>query len=181
MLEKQVSKHLQAITDDLKAGQNKIYEGIILEAFPVNTITEVIFRNYYLPCFAGFVQPPNWMLNWINIAGSPTAEVGVTDEQGNILFKVPPLIAATNVILHGQGDTLSEVFSRREMLRNNISVDHNEYLHQQLDQKTQELGNPTNNEMVRRWEEIFQRYNVPRNNTGNTGTQFGGGDDMFEY
>ena len=46
-LEQQVSGLVAAIQDDLRNGEKKIYEGIVLKPM-INSIQEAEFRNYYL-------------------------------------------------------------------------------------------------------------------------------------
>lgn len=179
MLEQQVTGFLAAIKEDLLAGEKKVYEGIVLSPM-LNTIQETIFRNYYLPCFAGFVSPQNWMLNWIQVAGSPTAEVIVQDASGQSLFQVPPLLATAKVILVNRAGSLNDIFHRQELLKNSLGGKHSEYVFQELERKQQELNMPIQQDTSERWDAIFQRYNVPVVETvrqGNDAPQ----DDIFQY
>ena len=179
MLEQQVSGLLAAIKDDLLAGEKKIYEGIVLSPM-INTIHESVFRNYYLPCFAGFVNPDNWMLNWIQVAGSPMAEVGVTNDQGQVIYQVPPLLATTKVILANRSGSLNDIFKRQEILKNSLGNQHNDYVFQELERKHQELDSNPLSDIAQRWEEIFTRYGVPRSEVSSSPST-SGEDDIFQF
>lgn len=57
-----------------------------------NTLPEDIFKNYFLPMFAGLETHPDASVGvWISIAGTPFAEVDIIDKSGQVLFTVPPI------------------------------------------------------------------------------------------
>lgn len=73
------------------------------------TVPERVFVNIYLPFFAGIPEPYHVLklpdesalnktrgtrsIDWVKIAGGPAIPVSVIDEQQNVLFTVPPLVA----------------------------------------------------------------------------------------
>lgn len=179
MLEQQVSSLMTAIKDDLLSGEKKIYEGIVLSPM-MNQITELTFRNYYLPCFAGFVNPPNWIMNWTQVAGNAMSEVSVVDEQGNELFRVPPLLASSKAVLENRDGSLRDIFNRQELLKNSLSGNHNEYVFQALDGKTKELEQNSEQDIRQRWGVIFQRYGIVAASATQQ-PQAPGEDDIFQY
>lgn len=180
MLEQQVSSLMTAIRDDLLTGEKKVYEGIVLSPM-INQIQEVIFRNYYLPCFAGFVNPPNWIMNWTQVAGNPMSEVSVVDEQGNELFRVPPLLASSKAVLENRDGSLRDIFNRQELLKNSLSGNHTEYVFQALDGKTRELDQRIEMDAPQRWNLIFQRYGIAPASASQQQEKQPGEDDIFQY
>lgn len=182
MLEQQVSSVLEALNQDLLRGEKIIYEGIILNPM-INTISEKEFYNFYLPCFAGLVNPPNWIINWTQVAGNPMAEVSVVDASGAELYRVPPLLASSMAVFENREGSLNDIFNRRDILKNSLGDQATQYLFNSLDAKTQEL--PSNSEVMyrERWRLIFERYGI--NPPGKAATaqtnDAASGDDMFAY
>lgn len=179
VLENQVSSLVAAIKDDLLSGEKKIYEGIVLAPM-INTIPEEVFRNYYLPCFAGFVNPDNWIVNWIQVAGSPMAEVSVVDQNGQEVFRVPPLLASSKAFLINRAGSLNDIFSRQELLKNSLGNTHAEYVFQQLGHKSEEIDHSVSQDALQRWKVIFNAYGIVFN-TPNTPQAQAGDDDIFQY
>lgn len=63
---------------------------------PVKNIPENVFREIFLPVFAG-LNPEyedrvgDFTAHWIGILGSPTEPANIVNMQGEVLFKVPPI------------------------------------------------------------------------------------------
>lgn len=185
MLEAQVNKHLAEVQAHLQTGREKVYEGIVLTPM-MNQISEEVFRNFYLPCFAGFVNPPNWIMNWTQVAGSPMAEVLVVDNEGRALFQVPPLLASSKAFLVNRAGGLKDIFDRHEMLKNSISADHSNYVYNALDDKIKELPENHTQNAKEVWNTIFARYGISPVSSQQAGqpgapSQGGNSDDLFEY
>jgi hypothetical protein len=55
-------------------------------------LPEHMFVKYFLPVFAGKVtyeQYPNFLTDWVSVAGSPTSEVDIIDRTGKVIYTVP--------------------------------------------------------------------------------------------
>ncbi len=179
-LEQQVSGLVAAIQDDLRNGEKKIYEGIVLKPM-INSIQEAEFRNYYLPCFAGFVNPENWIINWIQVAGSPMSEVSVVDQNNQEVFRVPPLLASSKAILANRAGNLNDIFGRQELLKNSLTANHTEYVFSQLGQKSQEIDNNASKDAQDRWAIIFRLYGITFQKEGQVQQGPNSDDDIFMY
>lgn len=93
----------------LDSGEGDVVKSQINESFRIlvkeqteniHNIPESVFKTVFLPYFSGESKLPineNIIANWIGIAGSPYAEVGVIDEQGNVLFRVPGMFDSGNI------------------------------------------------------------------------------------
>lgn len=179
VLEQQVSNFLQATRDDLLKGEQKIYEGLVLTPM-INTIQESVFRQYYLPCFAGFVKPDNWIVNWIQVAGTPMSEVAVMDDNGQEVFRVPGLLASSKAFLVNRAGSLGDIFERRELLRSTLGGLHTEYVFQQLGQKADEIDHHASKDALDRWNLIFNLYGISFGH-GNPQQNPSSDDDIFEH
>ena len=180
VLEHQVSNLVAAIQDDLRNGEKKIYEGIVLSPM-INTIQESVFRNYYLPCFAGFVNPDNWIVNWIQVAGSPMSEVSVVDQNNQEVFHVPPLLASSKAILANRAGSLKDIFGRQELLKNSLTGNHTEYVFDQLGQKSQEIDHNASKDATDRWNVIFAAYGITFQRQDGNQQNPTSEDDIFSY
>lgn len=58
-----------------------------------NKLPEEIFKNYFLPLFAGLETHSDISVGvWVSIAGTPFAEVDIIDTNGQVLFTVPSIL-----------------------------------------------------------------------------------------
>lgn len=160
-----IEDHANAVKEMLMAEIEKsktiIFDGL-LNAGPLNSIPESLFVNYFLPCFLGNPPNQNWVMEWISIAGTPMAEVGVfhdiTKEQ---LFVVPSLLNTNNLYLHKQSGDLGDIFGRYDQINNNTPTRGLSFLLQALNSKNQEfLQNLNFNEVNQKWYFILTRYNL---------------------
>lgn len=73
---------------------NKMFNGLV-SGYQFNKLPERIFVNDFLPFFCGEKQIENYediYKLWFGIAGSPTAEVSIINNDGELLFNVPPIV-----------------------------------------------------------------------------------------
>lgn len=183
-----LEQHLSGIRDALykEMEQSKrIVFGGLLENPPINYLPESIFVNYFLPHFLGDGNNPNWVMEWISIAGTPMAEVAIfKDGTNEVLFTVPGILYTNNLFLNRKRGDLSDIFIRYEQISNNLPVKGLSFLVEALNSKNSELLNKINvDDVKRRWLGILNRYNVMPVNATNSTTSASNTsiDDYFEF
>lgn len=181
-----IENQANAVRDMLMAEIDKsrtvVFDGL-LNSGPLNSIPESLFVNYFLPCFMGNPTNPNWVMEWISIAGTPMSEVGVfSDMTREFLFTVPSLLNSNNLFLHKQAGDLGDIFGRYDQINNNTPSRGLGFLLEALNSKNQELlHNLSFDEVNQKWYQILTRYNViqPTQQLGQTSGS-NSEDDMFE-
>lgn len=179
MLQNNVDRIKQTIMDDLKKGQEAIFNGLVTNIQP-NRLPEPLFASYFLPGFLGTNPNQNWMLEWISIAGSPSSEVSVFDPATQQeLFRVPPVLASRNILLPKTEGDLGDIFKRHEMMSNGLGSTGANYLFNALEQKSVQAISAYQNDTDARWQAILARYgyapqNAPQGNPN-------AAEDMFDY
>lgn len=179
MLQERVNHIKDVIDQDLRKGENLIFEGLVNSVQP-NRLPENIFVSYFLPGFMGTNPKQNWMLEWISIAGSPSAEVSVFDTAtGKELFRVPPVLSSRSILLpKAQGD-LGDIFKRHEMMSNSLGASSANYLFSALEEKSAQALDGYHNDTNERWLAILTRYgHTPKSVVVNHVNE---DDDMFDY
>lgn len=71
-----------------------IYNALVLNNVP-KPLPEKLFVNNFLPFFSGELDidsEPNFFAMWYGIAGSPSSEVQIIDDNGKELYKVPAIV-----------------------------------------------------------------------------------------
>lgn len=152
----------------------------LIPSGPEVFISEDIFVNYFLPRFVGVVpNPGNWVVEWISIAGTPTAEVGVRGAGGEMLFSVPPLLQTKGLAgVSGTGG-LNDIFTRYKMISNNIPREGIRFLFAELANKSKELLEEFSlTETEATWMSIMGRYGYL--DTGEGGQESQGSSTSFD-
>jgi hypothetical protein len=179
MLQENVNRVKETIINDLKKGQETIFNGLVVNVLP-NRLPEPLFANYFLPGFLGTNPNQNWMLEWISIAGSPSSEVSVFDPATQQeLFRVPPVLASRNILLPKNEGDLGDIFKRHEMMAGSLGSSGTNYLFNALEQKSTQAIASYQNDTDERWRAILARYgyapqNAPQTLSSST-------DEMFDY
>lgn len=132
----------------------------------VTTIPEALFVNTYLPFFAGqSVADEINLSTWAGIAGNPFKSVNIADNNGVILYKIPPLFDRTALdptkITKG-ASPIQHVMQTYEQLLNIHPVRAQNYLETELNKRNLSILVPKsvlNNLEI--WNNIFKRYNLP--------------------
>lgn len=182
-LQTQTNELRQMVFDDLARGQNKIFEGLV-DNVPVNRLPENIFRDYFLAGFLGTHRNPNWVAEWISIAGTPSTEVAIVDIAGNELFRVPAMIASMSLTLQGKARaSIADIFTHAGNIKKNSPTQAMAFMRSALGERAQELGQETARQAVdRRWSEIFARYGVlPAQTQPQASQPNNSGDDLFDF
>lgn len=169
----------EALYTDINKNRDVIFNGLVENA-PVNSLPESVFVNYFLPCFIGQQTNPNWVMEWISIAGTPMAEVNIIkDGTQEILFRVPGILS-TNTLFNKNKVAMSDVFSRYDQLSANIPSQGLNFLMSALGNINKDILDQHNLDIVKQnWLHILQRYNLVQVNIPVTNNQ--NDSDLSDY
>ncbi len=168
---------------DMSDTINNIYDELVVDK-KNNVLPEDIFVHEFLPLFYGTVEDKELRFqkiqNWIAIAGSPSSEVSVIDEENNVLFDVPPVINSSSINITNRGDKdLHRIFDT--FAKDNFPIRGSRNLLANLDVKQNDIlatANLAKKEAYERMNTIFTRYGLETktDNTSNSNE-----DDDFQY
>jgi len=180
-IEDQANAVKNMLMAEIDKSKTIVFDGL-LNNIVLNSIPESLFINYFLPCFLGEPKSPNWVMEWISIAGTPMAEVGVfRDGTNELLFTVPSILNTNNLFLHKQGGDLGDIFTRFDQINNNTPSRGLGFLIQALNSKNQELLSKISfNEVNQKWYEILTRYKLVNIDQSSTQTTDNNPGDYFE-
>lgn len=97
------NKTLADVSEALRADEveraNSLVEPLLTnmtEAIEVTQIYESVFKDVFLDYFRnGLAEDDNFLtLKWLELAGTPYSEVGVVNDDGEELFRVPGLLCS---------------------------------------------------------------------------------------
>ena len=153
------------IDNDLRELNRAIREisADIQASIAVAKLPEIVFKDYFLDNFkliaAGGEVDNAVTLSWIDIAGGPYAEVDVVDNAGNVLFRVPGLMARPTVD-HSRlkGTSFNTIAAKYQAEANRLQVQGDRYLHGALSGIDQAVGANGPDDPASRWKAIFDRY-----------------------
>lgn len=106
----------EAFRDEVPQATQLSFENLVT-SMERSKLPEPIFRENFLPFFTGQQRPDpqnGLYAQWIGIAGAPTAEVDVIDEEGKTVFVVPALLNTSGLqVLRSrhQGPSIMEMVS----------------------------------------------------------------------
>jgi len=146
---------------------SKVHTALCIENDVVlGRVPESIFREYFLPYFAGEIpiEDNTVVGQWIAIAGTPAAEVRVIDDvTREELFRVPPIMTTQflDVQTRPNGMPMKDVLEQAALHRQNIPIQGERYLEAAYFQKAQVMLKNARlpDEYQQRWGTIMQRYN----------------------
>lgn len=158
-LEKHIKMQQEAMMSDITSTRDHVFEGLVTNITVVR-IPEELFINRYLPAFMGKPLDNNWVVEWISIAGSPASEVDVFDSStGEVLYRVPPLLATNNVLLGQDGISFTAIMGRYEQLSTNIPQHGVRFLGEALSNKGDQVDiNSTS--VMEQWRYILGKYDL---------------------
>lgn len=133
----------------------------------LNRINEDVFRDYFLPMFAGLIDDSNEerrrQAEWNYLAGTLISEVIVVDPLGQALFNVPAM-ANTQIFDIAKKDNLSidDIVAMGQRLENQSPIRAQQFRIQNYSDKVKSMYDSNNKRAddIARWAEIFKRYNV---------------------
>lgn len=122
-------------------------------------IQESLFVNKYLPYFSGKAGKDGAIAVWLDVAGSPYAEVHVCNGT-ELLFTVPPLLNPDRRVLGSLNEINVSNALEQIQLHYNVAPALGENRMQEW--IISRLGSDlVGLDLARRWNEIFKRYNLP--------------------
>lgn len=155
---------------------DSIFDAIVVEgAKSANRLPENIFRDYFLPVFAGKTSIGKHYEEWISIAGAPTAEVAIVDATNvNVLFNVPALMNTEHIKRNRPEGALpfaSIVAMAQAFNTRGPAASQNMMTSQGMERyKASHDRNHDYSPLEKRWLEIFQRYGYVPVDLGNKNT-----------
>lgn len=154
--------------ESLARSTNQTFEALVVEpSREKSRIPEQTFKDHFLPYFSGQANVsdnPDVLPMWVGIAGSPSSEVSVVDQSGNVLYDVPAIMDLSIIDSSRRklGESLSSIYSQYELHSNQLPVVGERYLVEAMERKTSTLFKEseqfTNNS--KRWNNIFERYGI---------------------
>ena len=158
LLEEQVNQIREAEAKVTKDVADLVFSSLLAPG-SFATIPEALFSNYFLPFFLGErTDNPNWVLEWVSIAGSPTAPVTVINLNNQPLFDVPPIFN-TAALPTNTGSGFSGIRDQTELRRNNIPMEGLKFQMEAFHAKSSELTSQVNvNPVLVTWYNILVRY-----------------------
>ena len=173
----------KSLYEDMERSQQIVFDGLVNNV-SVNTLPESVFVNYFIPCFLGNNLRPNWIVEWVSIAGTPMAEVNIVkDGTQNILYSVPGLLSTNSLMLNKNNSDLSDIFKRYEQINANLPTSGLSFLVQALNSKNEQLlNNLSLSDAKTRWIAILKRYGfIQEAETGFVEVNDSNIDDFLEY
>lgn len=175
--------------ETIMTAMGSIFDALVTEPKnEVNMLPETIFVSVFLPFFAGELTPEQSKrrtAEWISIAGAPTAEVGIMDDEGELLYKVPPLFDTSSIDVTKQsGISFSEMFEQHALYRNYMPVVGTNYIMNALaDKQKNYVGqSPIAEATIKAWHDIFARYDkLPKSESKTSTDSSNDGDDGLVY
>lgn len=140
-----------------------IAKGLTRTLAPRAQFPEALFVQWFIPLWAGEIEPSEMMntYTWINkVAGDERTPVDIVDEQGEVLFTVPPLLD-TSILekIKPGGLTMSMIERQYERTKEIDAMGSQHFLTSRLEmmhikeKPSQEVFDNT-----RVWDMIFIRY-----------------------
>lgn len=114
--------------DALARELNKTHQALVVEPEREKSrVPEAVFKERFLPYFSGEINiadNDSILPLWIGIAGSPSAEVSIVDQTGNIIFDVPAIMDLTVIdsAKHKLGESLAEIYSQYDLHSSQLPV-----------------------------------------------------------
>lgn len=190
-LEQHMEQLKQSMLNEIEHSKKIVFKGLIEEPM-INVLPESIFSNYFLPHFLGNVVNPNWLTEWISIAGTPMAPLAVIDDRTKErLFVVPGILYTNNIFREKTEGDLGDIFAKYDMLNSNLPINGLRFLLQALNENKDLLLSNMNMDPVNTaWYEIFKRYNLVDSSTNFNNANFTNGssvtqqttpEDLFDY
>lgn len=166
----------QMFDEELKQATETSSRGLI-HGFEKNKLKESIFREYFLPFFTNEVAPSpenNAYAYWVGVAGSPTSEVDVIDDNGNFLFTVPALLNTNSLeVLQNRhrGPSVKDMYLEYAQMSQGLAPVATNAWNRGLYEKMKDIitsDNPAFQSDREKWKKIYEYYGLtPKETTTN--------------
>ncbi len=125
---------------------------------------EYLFKSTWLPFFAGLTDEISGkkatISDWLDVAGTAYNEVDIVDQDGKVLFTVPPLLRDTPLMeKRHPNDTMREAMAEYINYASLHPKMGKAYLEKVISSKIPRK--PADVRYIRRWNDIFVRYGLP--------------------
>lgn len=137
---------------------DEFYNSLVLD-IPNNRLDEAKFKDYFLPVLAGKETHNDEVIaQWMHVAGSPTSEVDIVNNNNEVLFTVPSLLNTSRIKVTDHNTNLAEVLVNYELLSRNIPAIAENKLKKDLMLTSNSIIDQNNTEDKDRWSDILVRY-----------------------
>jgi len=156
---KEYSEKLTTIkTEAVKEQINEVANELLLVENA--KLLESVFVEYFLDHFKSGQNDIHsaLTLKWIELAGSPFNEVDIVDDNGNIIYSVPPIMARPNIDEAVENMDFNNIMATYQLKKNNIAALGANYINTQLNNVGKNIKADNKNIYTERWLSIFNRY-----------------------
>lgn len=159
--------------ETLARSTNQTFEALVVEpSREKSRVPEQTFKDHFLPYFSGqasVADNPDVLPTWVGIAGSPSSEVSIIDQSGNVLYDVPAImdLSVIDSSRRKLGESLANIYSQYELHSNQLPVVGERYLADAMGRKTPTMFKESEKftENAGRWNNIFERYGIKQQTT----------------
>lgn len=152
----------------LKSIEDSFYAGVVVD-FKENAapLPETIFVKDFLPYFCGeknIADNPDLLPMWFAVAGSPTSEVRIINNNREVLFVVPPIVDTGRFDPTYNKDrnkmSIDDIENMSNQLAKTIPVRGTRYRDEAYFERLGEMANANYDpsSLEARWQSIFIRY-----------------------
>lgn len=175
----------KGVEQDIERAYNDLFE----VGKQNNQLPEQLFVNAFLPFFSGKIKDDaqlNITTKWVSVAGSTMNSVDIINNDGKVLFTVPPLMSTEFLGIHDniRGKSFNEIFNDAKNQANRIPILGERVIAEDAGGKVSQMKVDPKDIQITQWDMIFDRYNVPhpKSKTGQPiGKKASDGTDELEF
>lgn len=156
-IEVEVSRQKETMVKSLTKAIDTMHTSIMVNNSDLlSKITERDFLTHFLPYLTGLKEDTDGraITNWIALARSISAEVIVTSDRGEELFRVPPILDTSGILFKGK---LTQVMAKYAAYGNHPMYNADRYLDENLNKAA---VNNSKREFKNSWVDILRRYDL---------------------
>lgn len=160
------------LSSELRTNVDGYYDSLVTKfKDDIIKLPEKIFVHFFLPFFCSerkLEEDPSIISVWIGIAGAPTKEVQIVDDNNLILFNVPSMMntSVIDTLNKNSSQNFMNIVNNYELYKTVTPQRGKNYLDNAIDEKIEKLRLTSNvfidNE--KRWKDIFIRYGKIKKN-----------------
>lgn len=163
MTNKTLADASEAMRVDEIARANSLIEPLLAgmtETIEVTQVYESVFKDMFLDYFRnGLAEDDNFLtLKWLELAGTPYSEVGIINEDGEELFRVPGLLCSAEFDGISVADINFKELSETYELKAGSPIGGADQFLKNALSGLDELLTSDQTEHRNKWEAIFARY-----------------------
>lgn len=173
---------------EMMDAEQRAFEGLVLSE-PRSRLPEPLFREHFWPYFnhdREVQRDQNVFAQWVGVAGSPTSEVDVVNEKGDIVFTVPALLntGILNVLKSDhQQQSIKETFQETSRLAADLPDVATTFFQKMLQHKLGDISSnrPPQEKDVQNWKKIAEYYGTATPDAATAQTTKVDPDDELQY